>query len=1607
MACLYEYNGEWITEDQLKAQFANQDTISSKASPETISKVKEFLSRIGVEVKTLDSKYSGVNGIAKLLEGVIQVANGKEASTLTEEAFHFAVDIIKTTNPSLFKSLLNKIGSYDLYKRTLATYSQEKTYQNPDGSPNILKLKEEAIGKVLAEYFINREEGKTDKPELLQQTHNWWEQIKQWVLSLINKAQYNPFEEVISKVKDNTLGASNSAKSMVDKIDLSAIKGPLSSVIQDYAKEGNYKDIIQFVKEQLEDSNSYEPTIRTILSGNKSLAKEILNSDFLSKTSNKAVDDIYNKFKEEDKKTILVNQGQEDRHYTYNGERVANTVTSKIDDGSKFGERTELESFLDDQKRDWGSKGHEFAEAFIGNLIDEDGFKRDVPLDTYIGSSLPQGIQDKMKVYFTELINSYPSGTRFSVESKVVNTKEKGMLASTVDFLAFSPNEKTGVKVDILDWKFFNINKSKTQDIPWYKSDKWKKQMGEYVSIAKLYGLKSDQLGKTRMVPFIVNSSLIDKNNIKLGSKPISIEIGNINTAKETKLYLLPVPTQDESTGVPEVDKLIKRLQAQYQKIWKTPIDEKSRQSKENQLNELSSAIRRLHLQMNFHPLSKEAVSFGLNATKVINKFNNIDFTNLKVEEINLQLKELLELKKSSENYIGIDQVFLAANERDTLSPEQKAVLGDFEKLSQKFGRLQDEIQAIENRAAASLAIIQSTLSTKDVKEAEEKLLTPELELSMLSKAFLEGSRLTNKVIRLASNIWINRKSKQYQEERALSEEFGRLLPSYLDATKGYAKPEDAIMDKSKSTPRLIRKINKGFYIQREEARDAKNKKFFLDNMNKDKYDELAKAHIEQESKNIEDRVYSADEEENDKEIGKRIKKLKESILIDSKDFNGWYSYDFKYIFNQSINEDKNLSEDYKRIASNPAILAVWNFYTSLNQRGRDSGYIDRQGMSFLPLIQGTYLERIANSNNIAKTTAQYIKDGFLINVNENLSHARIDPETGKVIKQIPKLFTKTNKAIEDLSTDITKITAPWIHALLSYETAREVENVMLTLYDVEKSKGHLQKDKTTNQVIFEDSEPKEFDGNDKNAELLEKIVNDEIYGISEDSNTLVDIATNKLSKGTEEEKRTTKIQGKKAIQGLNTWTRMLATGGKLMVSLPNFFGGHVQAFINSGTFYRGGEYEKNIDLLCATLGKNFSLIDKGLIDLIHPLNEDAVVENTRNLSRKQSTRKYLSTWSINDIMQSGNRLGDMVLELANAKTFNDNSMVVDGKIVNIRQYLSKQDASKYTLPEAERRAITKSFESRVRQLKETKSLPKISSFNSEGVLEIPGVSKEEQAVYRTKVAEYARSISGIQSRDNKADYNRSAIFKSFMMFKNWIPKQIELRVLDINKNNELDTWEYGRTRLFVKVWSHLGFKVIGGMRDIIAGNDNGLRIMNEILQEKREAYYKATGQQLEITEAEFYDMMKKELHSQSKELVLLLGVLSLVVASKLIPPRDKKDLLAQNHLKWLQKMISKMADEVRFYYDPRSADSITKGSIIPSLSILNKVSKFIGQVEEETRGKILGDQKLIDHTHPTKYFLNLVPGAAQLQNEILPYVDPEMAKNLGIITTSQARQGN
>jgi len=1570
---LYEGN---VPENEMQAVLLQTDDMpASKASKETLEKVEKVAKDMGVSIMELSAYLKGnpnvdakgVSGLADLVKGVIAIAQGRENVATTEELVHIATAILEQTNPELITALISRIGEYKIYKQTLETYGKKKAYQLPNGKPDIRKIKKEAVDKLIAEYIVLNSEGSTEFPELRDKekrnvVQRMWDTILEAIRNLYGKTKVDLFQETAAKI----------------------LEGGVAGTVADIVNDGIFF--------QIEKNELVDKVFSTInMEASKIVGPVPATYDASGKLIKK-------------------------RHYLYDGKEVDTTVTEMLDRDENMPERSEFNKVEDEQKRLWGTEGHDFIDRFISvNLIDKDGYKRANFDKVDIETKLDGAIKERLQNFAIELINSYPEGTRFLLEKRAVNMKGKETIASTIDFIAIQPivkkNGEKDVKVDVLDWKFVNLDKRKTGDIPWYKIGKWRGQMSEYVKMMYNYGVKANQLGKTRMIPFVSNYSYSVAGDKKSPLKLTSLEIGKVDNAKETTLYLLQVPLASETTDNSQIDELLKSLDQQYDKLYRKSASPEEKFAKNIQLEELSKAIRHLHIKLDFEPLVGVGTTFLNNAAKAFKGFDNIDYTKLTKEDIRIKLQDLMEYKKSALKFSQLDDVFLTKFPTKNLSAEDKKTLASLEHIASSTGRMLDKIKEIENQFAVQTALKEEFTTVEAEKEENKELgqsvLTPEKAIDTLSKTFLEASKLGSKIINLAANLIMNAASLVNLKANEKIDEYSKLLLPLEREAKAMGKSAFDMIGKVEGGKlELINKVDKKFEDAFEEAKREGDKQFILDNLYVDEYMKLAEAAIQRGEEEINNTVFSTDEDENFLRRENRVRKLKDELDITRDTFNGYSGYQFNYLFGKTMNEEKNLSPEYKNMVHSDAAFKMWQFMTSLNQKAIDMGYIGNRGISFFPLMEASLLQKVSNSGDVLKESKDFFGDMFTTKVDEEQKFSKLDPETNQIRKKIPTYFTRTNKEVNQLSKDMAKIGPLWIKALMQYESAKDLEFTLLTLHSVEKNKGTVIVDEN-GRIVWENGAPKVDKSGSKNADQLQIIIDDAIYQLGENLDSFGNVNIGKISEkfGKDDEaKENKKMSIKKGLESSNKLVQSLAVGLSPLVSIANYFGYNFQAFITAGRMITYGEFVKNN--ASVTTGIGMTTLDLGLLDLIVPLNEDISKEKMREIALKQGYMNFLSTWTFTDVMMVTNSFPEKRLQLATAKTLNENSMVVDGKIVNIRQYVTAQDRARYkTMAEGERRAFEKTYEERVAKLKEEKALDKIAKIENDRVV-IPGVSIEELAKYRTSVVEYVRTLNGQMSADNKADYRRDTIFRSFMMFKNWIPKLVSQRTSDIKKNKELNQWEYGRGRLFLKTWSHLGATNIFKMRQIIQGTDEGLAILDEMLERKKEDYYRKTGKVLEITQEEFYDLVRSELSNQFKELAVLLGTLAVMIGAKLaIPPEEEEDPATRNRYKYILKGINKVTDEIGFYYNPLSTEAMTRGSIIPALGLLSKSEKIIEHVFREGIGMATDNQKTIDKAHPTKYFLNIIPGAYQFQRDVLPLINPELAREMGIVVSVESRR--
>lgn len=1534
-------NGQQSLQFQLENNTNNSNLQQSKASKETLDKIKKAIVNKGISLVQLeeyiknhpDIDATNVNALADTIKGIVALSNGSEEQALTEEYVHIATAIIEQTNPKLITALISKIDKYKIYNKVLESYKNNKAYQLSNGKPDIRKIKKEAVDKLIAEYIIKQSEGSEQFPELfdLEQRsfiQTMWDTITTYISQLFNAVQLN-FEQTASMVADGSF-------------------------------EGDVSNL-----------NS--------------------NGEVMFQLKFPKVEELANKFKDMHQRTKLieVSDTNEKRHYEVDGvDKMKKTSSSIKKPFTK--ERSESEKLQDGAKKNWGSEGHKYIENYIkNNLIDENGYKLEAFKDIPIETKLSKKVQSILKANAIKRIESYPEGTIFLVETNVNNKAIS--FGSMIDFVAISPTEdKKDIIVDILDWKFIAKNKNNV-DIIEDKKQTWKQQMDYYRAIAVRLGVKGKQFKKTQMIPFVSEYAYSVKGDKNSPLNLISVSTTDVSDNSKTELFMLPVATLTETSGNQAVDGLIKALNTSYDKIAQQATTPENAIIKKEKLEKLNEARRKLQGQLNFEPLYEVGKTLLQDIENTDNNYKNKDFASLNDEEIKLLLAKLKDFQDSAKKFIDLPVIYndFLPEDKNIRTEQENKQLKDYERLSARTTLFEQKIEKLQVKYYEYLSLKTGKFSQQEINDA----LLGEKTITNLDETFLESSKINSVFFKLGSFMYLKAKNKLELVFNKKATEYGNLLQKVSKIASSTSQTAfDLIGVKTEFGPQLLKKYSQEFIKKKKTLLKSNNVTELKKLIDIDKYDALLKTTLERRLKYIDEYVYSSDVEENEK-IRQLFKNVTEQNLdINNSNFKGGNDSSFKKLFNEAlIDKPEILSEGYKNMLQNQEVLDLWNYFTNLNKKAYALGYIKKQGLSFLPLVEASTGEKIKNNGlkGLKDTATNLIKT----DVNEQNSYNSVDMETSLLVNKIPKLFTRTNKEVSMLSTDLTKIGLLYIKALDEYEMISDLEYTLQTLASVYKKVPEFVME--NGMITFIGDAPVTGQANLNNASFFQTVINDHLYKQSEDVNSFGNSIINTKFANTEEGQQKA-ASVKKGLESANSYLRLKALGLAPVTAVSNLFGTLMNGLISNNNLYTKIELAKNV--LGFQNNKQESLKLKALIDFLTPFAGESTLQyQQRKISKGISYKNYLNSWSFTDVMMTLNSTGEKLMELANAKTLIENSIVINGEILNARQYLVKQDQSiRSTLSESERMALEKTLDSRVKELKASdKSLLNIISFDeTKGELNTNTVSEDALSTLRMQIIDISRNMTGQMSYDDKMGFNRDILAKSAMMFKGWIPKLVSVRAKDITKNVLTDDWEIGRYRSVIGLLQKRAFYRIQDIKSVLRGDDRGLAIIEEMYQSKKDKYKRDTGKELTISVEEYQDLIRQNLKNAFTEIKLIVGLASLVLLANLSAPDDDDDKSAH---KLLVKQLNRIMEELTFFVNPKSADEITRGSIIPAFGVLNDVITVFTKIGKEGVYLVTDDAKDEDKNYVITTIVKRIPGLNQFQQVIVPFLFPEYAKENGI----------
>ena len=1632
-----EYNNTWNeikinnNRDIAPVSLQLKGTETTPANPNTIAKVKEVITKMGVSLQDLQQYLKGnpdvqakdANALADLIHNIIAVAKGKESVALTEEMVHVATAILEQTNPSLITEIISKIGKYKIYKDTLEAYKDNPNYQLSNGKPNIRKIKKEAADKLIVEAIIANNEGSEFYPELYNEglrayLRKIWEKILNFFNKKYEDTNINLFQEAARIILEDEFGT-----------------------VEDIAE--NQKDIY------LQISDAQKDMQRRIEDTKKLITKKIV---------------------EDPDKTFYLDTDKVDNWYELVTEpgKALKRVTDRVKRWyrNKFKDKTfsEWEKQFNEFKREAGTKYHQFMEIAHERYFNSDGTLKSQPGERAVFSGDDNKIYNKLDKYYRDLIQEYTKDGKtplFFSEVMIYDPKQKE--AGTIDLLIVEEDGTT----HIYDWKFMSVN-AQAKDVAWFKQGAYNIQLKRYKNILlDFYGIK--KIGKNRAVPILFDiksrSTLNKKERIL---KIQDIAIGDVNPSTIDDLRLAPVSEETESTGIKALDDLISKLNAVHSRISQEDItSDEEKEFKRERLNILKHAVRKIQTTLDVEPLADVISVMRREGDNLLQDYE-IYFKNGDPNDPAYTEQMISDFSDSLRDYIAISDAFksigkgiynIIYQEGDEALAITSAEKEKVEHAKNLVKRLQSETLDIANNNE-EIREISKEFADRFIGQRNlvSGILNANKEIKSLGSWFRGVSDLSLPALDVLFKSVTNAKSKA---SRDAFERITKLteIKNNLEKRGGdLRKIIDPIYQKDAKGRRLnklVYKYDRKFYdsVDENASSDKPSKAWIIKNIDLASYNKVAEELVQNKIAYYK-RIYD------DKKLILSLS-IEEARKYDIErdDFNGWNNYLLK-----KFPKDQWISEEYKNIQKDKDLFELYNFISETNEKANEIGYIENKVRNtFLPFVRKGFAESLAWDASLS--AIQRLGDDLTLR-DDDVGYGKMDALSKEYINSIPKYYTKdftfvsdeelnrriaqfeqregrapSEEEVKDLERDMTDVSEDlfknlslYITHLEKYNYLSQIEGQLNLIKDIESFKGHLETT-TYGKAALRDGEVNEIEGNEINTKLYINFLNAMLYGQKYPiSSTDIPLGIGKaveygkqligkaIGRPYEPKENPSPTSLMKTIDAGNRYFQLKTLGLNMVSGFANLFGVSIQINAQGGIYFKSREFGKNALKL---IGNKFNKTDERemfiqLMNTFMPLKDDPSYEMIKKLGMTKLTQENFS-----DMLMVFMRAPELHVERSIFLTLLENSMVDEtGRIINIREFVKNKYKNRYN-SSSEYRQTKRAIDTEIETLKKEKSIWATKKL-VDGKLEIPGLDLTNQKEIQrltNLTRRISRNATGSLSDSDVNRISMNVIGRSAMVFKSWIPKLVDTRFGEFRKisddfsveidENGLTTgekYDIGRARLFGYV---VGVNIIKGAKrlsDILQVTEDGIVEIDKLYNHYAEQYMKRTGVRLTfnpetgeynnfMTKEEFTDLIRTNLRNQLKELALLLTLVSVTIA---VPPPDEDMTKSEkNFYRFTNKVIKRFVSELSFFYNPAEYQRLLSGNIFPVLGVAKDIERFTSHLFMELTGLDISNleltkEEVFKKAQPVKHGARLFPFFKELLN-YLAMLDDDFAKDFDI----------
>lgn len=1273
--------------------------------------------------------------------------------------------------------------------------------------------------------------------------------------------------------------------------------------------------------------------------------------------------------------------------YEINNNKIKNSVQKEVEAFYKQRIGTNAaDAFFKHYKRETESKVQVDIKDIISRRVDDDGFIRQTPLPQTNPSAVDPNdntFYQTLDAHLDQRLSSYAPGTKFL---NAQNLFDGTSTAGTPDLIAITP---TG-QVDILQFKAAEGSRT-TGDIAVHIQQGYNIEIEAFRRILeKGYGVKRENFRYTRAIPIRV-----EYENLGPGFPSIldKMTIGNINVDLIKDDLLLPISSKSETSGDKKFDAYIERLRGLATKIGSERVDPSKKLERTQRVAALTSAIRKLQVKKDASKLIDSAKTI-IKAQKekyknLVDKISNTDPAVASISELNKIAEDILSDKDQVQVYSDMHQVFKKVFTDGTVDSQEaieeaRGISEDAKDITDQYYDL--SITFRTQKFAAKLGII-------DEFDPEKKISWYRRMIRSLSQSSIKaGAELWELVKRINNKHKLEFLSR-FEEIKAIEKRTrvwlkGKSIDELYKRIFAY----DA---KGRWTGKVIHKFSKQFYTDLKTAQKTKDIAWVKDNIDVPAYMVWLKEEHQKMIDNAKTARIVSDDAENARLVQQQLQDFIDTFHIDFKKGVGENNYKLK----DFPLEDKWKSDAYQELekAGNEPLLDLYKYWEKRLKESWNSGMFQEYvGWDWFPNVRRNLIEKLTS----AKTPVN--AGMFLGNLRidaEDQAFGKIDPISGKPIDEVHAWFIRDlGKYVEETngtdyfmdysekSMDIFKVLALWDSEIVKFNLKTESEGIARLLYFTETQRTAYETSATGKLVRREGTqEPIEI-SNEVNAQYIKEHIDSVYYGKKKSNEFDVTITVGDQ-----------KLSGVKLVETMNRYFVTKTLGLNVMTSFAQLFGGTLNVLINQGLYFNKKDM---LDAETKYVSNKFwsSEEDKkvaGLLGYLHPFLEDRSDQQIRSLSVSDWV-KHLSSDHLFFLQRGSDSWVNSIVAMAMMK----NTMVVDGKLVNMREFARKElnHAGKYSGTYEQAKEFDANLEKRVEELKKSpEALINYAQIVDDKIV-LPGIERTGDTVInlRQQMLEIIKDALGNTSHDDLSLYKRSIMWQSFFMFKNWIPRMFDVRFQSLKYSPGTQKYEYGRVRMLWNAVRGLGLRNTGSLLLKLGNDPKPLIEVAKEQYEKKKSIAVQEKDDFNITEAEFVDMYIKGVRSEIRELMLALGLFSILVAARAMAPDQDDDEQIKGAYRWALRGLDKLTDELTFMYTPSSFTSILNGSVFPAVGILVEIEKLLRDGFLKLFYYTIGDTEAADRKKVSKHLFRLLPVTKELMSYVAIFND-DMAKEYGI----------